>query len=207
MQPLPEDELDDISLMRDFQSGDKEAMAQLLRRRQAWLYTIARRTISDVNLAQEGLQEGLTQIWRGASSFRGEAQVSSWMYRVMVRACIDVLRKEKIRTFGALPEGIEEHSADPLMFEDRVVDRLLVHGALAELEPLHQEILKMLYIDDFSPEEISMRLLIPLGTVKSRTSRAQRRLREVLRELLDETGNFSGTRYVKESEVKHVPES
>lgn len=204
MRVVEEIERDDISLMRDFQTGDKEALAQLLRRRQAWLYTIARRTISDPELAKDGLQLGMTQIWRGAASFRGDSQVTSWMYQVMVRACIDLLRKEKIRTSLPLPETADQLVLQPLKFENQVVDRLLVHGALAELESIHREILTLLYLEDLSQDEIAARLNVPLGTVKSRIARGQSRLRETLRKMLNEMGNSNLDSYVKESEVKHV---
>ena len=62
-------EQDDLSLIRAFQMGEKEAMAQLLRRRQKWLYNVARKTISNESLIEDGLQEALVQIWKGASTF------------------------------------------------------------------------------------------------------------------------------------------
>lgn len=204
MQLVVDDDRDDLALMRDYQSGEKAAMAQLLRRRQAWLYTIARRTISDPELAKDGLQVGMTQIWRGARGFRGDSQVSSWMYQVMVRACIDLLRKEKTRMHLPMPELAETLISEPVKFENQVVDRLLVHGALAELDQIHNEVLTLLYLEELSQEEIAAKLKIPVGTVKSRIARGQSRLREVLRKLMEEMGNPEVVQYVKESEVQHA---
>ena len=126
-------EQDDLSLIRAFQMGEKEAMAQLLRRRQKWLYNVARKTISNESLIEDGLQEALVQIWKGASTFRGDSQVTTWMHQVVVRSCIDVLRKEKIRSHSSLPENAEQLIPSTVRFEDQLVDTMLVHGALLEL--------------------------------------------------------------------------
>ncbi len=204
MELVVDSEQDDFSLMRDFQSGNREALALLLRRRQAWLYTIARRTVSDPELAKDGLQLGMTQIWLGAASFRGDSQVTSWMYQVMVRACIDLLRKERIRKHLPMPDMVEKLFPEPMKFESRVVDRLLVHGALAELDQIHQEVLTLFYLKELSQEEIATQLKVPLGTVKSRIARGQSRLRETLLKLSDEMGNSRASHHVKESEVPNA---
>lgn len=81
---------------------------------------------------------------------------------------------------------------------------MFIHGALAELEPAHREILEFIWLKELSHEEVSNHLSIPIGTVKSRASRAQGRLKEVIQEILLENGNQRATSSVKESEVKNV---
>ena len=168
--------------------GEKEAMAQLLRRRQKWLYNVARKTISNESLIEDGLQEALVQIWKGASTFRGDSQVTTWMHQVVVRSCIDVLRKEKIRSHSSLPEDAEQLIPSTVRFEDQLVDTMLVHGALLELEPNQGEILRLIWLKEMSYEEVAQQLNLPLGTVKSRASRAQSRLKEILQNILAENG-------------------
>ena len=168
--------------------GEKEAMAQLLRRRQKWLYNVARKTISNESLIEDGLQEALVHIWKGASTFRGDSQVTTWMHQVVVRACIDVLRKEKIRSHSSLPEDAKQLIPSTVRFEDQLVDTMLVHGALLELEPNQGEILRLIWLKEMSYEEVAQQLNLPLGTVKSRASRAQSRLKEILQNILAENG-------------------
>ena len=204
--PAELDELDDLNLLRAFQGGDVDALTLLLKRRQAWLYNVAKRAVTDPQIAEDGLQEALVQIWKGAKSFRGESQVSTWMYQIVVRCCIDVVRKEKVRAAEALPEGYEESIASNVQFEGQVVDALLIHGALAELEPSHREVLELIWLNELSQEEVSARLGIPPGTVKSRSSRAQSRLKEVIQKIISENGNQGAPQYVKDAEVKNVRE-
>lgn len=196
--------LDDLSLMRLFQEGQTEGLTTLLRRRQVWLYNVAKKTVSNPVLAEDGLQEALVQIWKAASTFRGDSQVSTWMYQIVVRSCIDVLRKEKVRAAEVMPEGAENLFESPSQFESKLVDELLVHGALSELEPEQKTIIQMVWLDGLSYEEVSESLGIPIGTVKSRASRAMTKLKIILNEILSESGNKTETSYVKETEVNNV---
>lgn len=199
-----QDERHDLALIRAFQEGESEALSTLLKRRKAWLYNIAKRTVSDPQIAEDGLQEALVQIWKGAKDFRGDSQVTTWMYQIVTRCCIDVVRKENVRKADAMPDDSENLIGSSTGFEGKVVDTLFVHGALAKLEPSHKEILELIWLKELSHEEISERLGMPIGTVKSRASRAQSRLKEVIKEILAESGNQMATLSVKESEVTNV---
>ncbi len=199
-----QEERNDLALIKAFQHGDVDALSQLLRRRQAWLYNVAKRAVSDTQIAEDGLQEALVQIWKGAKDFRGESQVTTWMYQIVTRCCIDVVRKENVRKADAMPEDSENLIGSTTGFEGKVVDTLFIHGALTKIEPSHKEVLELIWLKELSHEEVSDRLGIPIGTVKSRASRAQGRLKEVIQEILLESGNQRVTSSVKESEVTNV---
>ena len=126
------------------------------------------------------------------------------MYQIVFRCCIDVVRKENVRKAEALPDESENFLGSSTGFESQIADKLLIHGALAELEPGHREVLELGWLRELTQEEVSERLGVPIGTVKSRTSRAQARLKEVIQEILSESGNQRATSSVKESEVKNV---
>ena len=130
--------------------------------------------------------------------------MTTWMYQIVTRCCIYVVRKENVRKAEAMPEDSENLLGSTTGFEGKVVDTLFIHGALAELEPAHREILEFIWLKELSHEEVSNHLSIPIGTVKSRASRAQGRLKEVIQEILLENGNQRATSSVKESEVKNV---
>ena len=198
------DELSDIELIKSFQEGNTDALTYLLKRRRTWLYNVAKRAVSDPQVAEDGLQEALVQIWKGAKEFRGDSQVTTWMYQIVFRCCIDVVRKENVRKADALPEDSENLIGSSTGFESQIADKLLIHGALAELEAGHREVLELVWLKELSHEEASERLGVPIGTVKSRASRAQARLKEVIQEILSESGNQRATSSVKESEVKNV---
>ena len=204
MEHLELDELSDIELIGAFQEGNTDALSHLLKRRKTWLYNVAKRAVSDPQVAEDGLQEALVQIWKGAKEFRGESQVTTWMYQIVFRCCIDVVRKENVRKTEALPEDSENLIGSSTGFESQIADKLLIHGALAELEAGHREVLELVWLKELTHEEASERLGVPIGTVKSRASRAQARLKEVIHEILSERGNQRATSSVKESEVTNV---
>ena len=201
---IEQDERDDLALIRAFQEGETASLSLLLKRRQAWLYNIAKRTVSDAQTAEDGLQEALIQIWKGAKDFRGDSQVTTWMYQIVVRCCIDVVRKESVRKADSLPQDSENLIGSTSGFEKKIVNSLFIHGALAELEPAHREILELIWLKELSHEEVAERLEIPLGTVKSRASRAQARLKDIVQEILAIQGNQEGLSSVKDTEVTNV---
>jgi len=198
------DELNDIQLIEAFQGGNTDALSHLLKRRRTWLYNVAKRAVSDPQFAEDGLQEALVQIWKGAKDFRGDSQVTTWMYQIVFRCCVDVVRKENVRKAEALPEDSENLIGSSTGFESQIEDKLLISAALAELEPGHREVIELVWLKQLSHEEVSERLGVPIGTVKSRASRAQARLKEIIKEILSESGNQRATSSVKESEVTNV---
>lgn len=199
-----EAEQSDIDLMHAYQAGDPASLSMLLKRREKWLFNVAKKTIQNPDLAADGLQEALIQIWRGAAEFRGESQVTTWMYQIVTRSCIDLLRKEKIRTFEAfMPEDFENR-AGTSDFESQLADKLLIHGALAELEPTTAACIVAVWLEDLSYEQASIRLGIPVGTVKSRVSRGQSRLKQIISEISREIGNQKEIPNVQGVEVKNV---
>jgi RNA polymerase sigma-70 factor (ECF subfamily) len=178
------------ALLEMFNAGDKPALEALFKRREKWLWNVAKKSIRDPSLAEEALQEALVSIWKNAHTFRGESQVTSWMYQIVSRSCIDVLRKEQIRSHGSLNE-LEQFDdiGGVSTFENALVDGLLIHSALLELENTHREVLILVELDGFSTQEASDRLGIPIGTVKSRAARGREALKIKLTKILEENGN------------------
>ena len=206
MKPvLPEHESStDEALMAMFNDGDKGALEALLIRREKWLWNVARKSIRDLSLAEDALQEALVLIWKHANTFRGESLVTSWMYQIVSRACIDTLRKEQIRTHTSLNELEQfEDIGGTSSFESALVDGLAVHAALLEIEPEHKEVIPLLDLEGLSVQEASQALGIPMGTVKSRAARGRESLKQVLTKILSENGNQMLNSNVIPLEVKN----
>ena len=192
-------------LLEFFNEGDERALEALLRQREKWLWNVAKKTIRDDSLAEEALQEALVLIWRNASSFRGESRLTSWLYQIVTRACIDVLRKEQLRSHSSLEEFDHVDQIDSSsLFEQAIVDGLLIHGAMLELEIEHRQVLKAIELEGLSVKETSELLSIPLGTVKSRAARAREALKQVIIKLVDEKGNQENISNVSSLEVRRA---
>ena len=192
------------ALLAMFNDGDAQALNSLIIRREKWLWNVAKKVIRDESLAEEALQEALVLIWKNAHTFRGESQVSTWMYQIVSRSCIDVLRKEQIRSHASLNE-LEQFDdiGGTSSFENALVDGLAVHAAMLEIEPAQRDVIQLIDLDGMSVQEASQALGIPVGTVKSRAARGRESLKIVLTKILSTNGNQSAISNVIPLEVKN----
>ena len=100
----------DQELLAAHVAGDPEAFGELFARHRDRLWAVALRTMGNPEDAADGLQDGLMAAYRRAGSFRGEAQVTTWLHRVVVNACLDRIRAAKVRRAEALPDDLDEHA-------------------------------------------------------------------------------------------------
>ncbi len=184
------DERSDAELLAAHVAGDTDAFGTLFARHRDRLWAVALRTMGNPDDAADGLQDGLIAAYRRAASFRGDAQVTTWLHRVVVNACLDRLRAAKVRRAEALPDDLDEHGdrgslatsapldpADAALAEDR---RRQVVAALNELPADQRAALVLVDMEGFSVAEAAAVLDCAEGTVKSRCSRGRTRLAVLL---------------------------
>jgi RNA polymerase sigma-70 factor (ECF subfamily) len=122
----------------------------------------------------------LISAFRRAGSFRGDAQVTTWMHRIVVNACLDRMRRRRTHATDALPEDedrlgalAEADESDPAETSERRAD---VMAALAKLPDEQRAALVLIDMEGYSVEEAAQILDCAPGTVKSRCSRGRARL-------------------------------
>jgi RNA polymerase sigma-70 factor, ECF subfamily len=139
------------------------------------------RLLCDPYQAEDVVQETMLRAWRNAEILVPErGSVSGWLMRVAHNIAVD-----KIRARMARPEEVDESAAAPPSFDDHastVVDSVFVARALARLSPAHREVLHVVYFADHTAVQAAELLDLPVGTVKSRTHHALRRLKICLEE-------------------------
>ncbi len=175
------DGLDDAALLQAHVAGDPDAFAELVRRHQDRLWGVAMRTTGDREDAADAVQEALLSAFRRASSFRGDAQVSTWLHRIVVNACLDRLRRRRSHATEPLPEEQDRLTAladdpgrdDPSEVGERRTD---VMAALARLSDEQRSALVLVDMEGYSVEEAAALLGCAPGTVKSRCARGRLRL-------------------------------
>lgn len=181
----------DAALLRAHVEGDAEAFGTLFARHRDRLWAVALRTMGNPEDAADGLQDGLVAAYRRAGSFRGEAQVTTWLHRVVVNACLDRLRAAKVRRAEALPDDLDDLGSrgsllsadsdhDPAEEAVRRERRDLVLAALATLPAEQRAALVLVDMEGYSVAEVAVMLDCAEGTVKSRCSRGRGRLAELL---------------------------
>ncbi len=171
--------LPDAELLRRHVDGDPDAFATLVGRHRDRLWAVALRTMRNPEDAADALQEAYIAAFRRAGSFRGESQVTTWLHRVVVNACLDRLRQMRIRTADPLPEDLDRSTVLSTPPGDPVEERQLradVEAALARLNPDQRAALVLVDMQGYSVEEAAAILRCAPGTVKSRCARGRARL-------------------------------
>lgn len=186
----------DADLLSAHVEGDAEAFGELFSRHRDRLWAVALRTMGNPEDAADGLQDGMIAAYRRAGSFRGEAQVTTWLHRVVVNACLDRLRSAKVRRADPLPDDLEEYGGrgslasstdateDPADRTVRDERRQQVLDALDTLPPEQRAALVLVDMEGYPVAEVAQMLDCATGTVKSRCSRGRARLAVLLETLM-----------------------
>lgn len=170
-------ELDDRSLLAAHCAGDPDAFGELFRRHKDRMWAVALRTTRDPELAADAVQDGFISAFRRAESFRGDAQVTTWLHRIIVNACLDRLRR--IKPTSELPEYelADRHDAHA-----STVVRLDVQEALGKIPEGQRLALTLVDMQGLSVAEAAQVLEVAEGIIKSRCARGRTALAELLRD-------------------------
>lgn len=181
-------------LVRAAAKGDENAFGDLVRLHEKKVNHLALRLCGSPEDAADAAQEAFLSAWKGLPSFRGEADFSTWLYRLTCNASIDVLRREKrqretVSLDGPAPvPDLPDGAPSPQEQAERRELRRAVEEGLMQLGDTHRQALVLREMQELSYEEIAAVMEVDLGTVKSRISRA----RAALRKILQKNGNLSG---------------
>ncbi|HEX5114760.1 MAG TPA: RNA polymerase sigma factor SigM [Pseudonocardiaceae bacterium] len=170
----------DADLIAAHAAGDPHAFAELVRRHRDRMWAVALRTLRDPEEAADALQEAFISAFRAAASFRAESQVTTWLHRIVVNACLDRVRRRQARPTVPLPEtGPGEPAADGDAMADRET-RLVVSEALAALPEEQRVPIVLVDVEGYSVADTAKLLGIAEGTVKSRCARGRAKLAKTL---------------------------
>ena len=196
----------DLDLVRDLESTDPEcrrrALGALYERHQRRVFNVAWRVLGDWGMAQDVTQDVFLHLANRISTFRGEAGLTSWIYRITVNRAIDARRREQRRPAWRMgdapleeavrrPRG-EVEEADPTKGMEQAGVRDRVQVALAQLSPKLRAIAVLRYVEGLSYEQLSEVLGCAPGTVKSRLNRAHAALQRALGPFPDADGEGEG---------------
>lgn len=186
----------DAELLAAHVAGDRYAFEELFYRHHRQLYRLAKITSRNPEDAADAMQDAMLKAHRSAPAFRHDSAVSSWLYRIVVNACLDRLRRHKTCPTTAL-EDDACHVGDPTAQVDTTI---AVEHALMRLPVEQRAAVVAVDMQGYSVAETAHMLGIAEGTVKSRCSRARAKLAETLEYLsagaaaaADHTGNRDGS--------------
>jgi RNA polymerase sigma-70 factor, ECF subfamily len=175
---------DERDLIQRCRSGSEAAFRELVDQYKNLVFGVISRTNSDRSRTDDLAQEVFLKVHRGLPYFRGEARLSTWIYRIVLNVCA-AERDQSKDTISLDEPGVRGSRIDPgttdRTFSDlELRDRL--GKALARLPAETRFLIAAHYFSGRRYEELADVLGVPLGTVKTQLHRAKRRLRELLEE-------------------------
>ncbi len=184
------DSLTDHQLLAAHVAGDPQAFAVLFGRHQNRLWAVALRTMRKPEDAADALQDAMISAFRRASGFRGDSQVTTWLHRIVVNACLDRLRHNKVRQVQSLPDDVDRDlqladGTDLTAGAEQWELRRIVLEALDSINPDQRAAIVLVDMEGYSVEETAAMLGCATGTIKSRCSRGRAKLAPLLQDLRD----------------------
>lgn len=167
----------DAALLALYAAGDRAAAAELTRRHLPRMVAFAARMLGDAAEAEDVAQEAMLRLWRIAPGWRdGEAQVSTWLYRVASNLCID--RRRRGRRTAPLDDAGDPADAAPgavagLIAADRAA---ALAAALAALPDRQRQAVVLRHLEGLTNPEIAAVMDIGVEAVESLTARGKRAL-------------------------------
>jgi RNA polymerase sigma-70 factor (ECF subfamily) len=184
--------LEDAALLEQVLGGDDEALETLYRRYGGACFALARRILDDNQLAEDVVQQVFTALWKGSGFDVRRGALSTWLMSVTHHKSIDVLRREAPRRKRlASEQALLEVAVTGPGPDEEAWMRLRAERtreALKTLPAEQRELLLLAYYGGYTQSEIAGLTGLPLGTVKSRTLAAMRKLRDRLGGSVDVDG-------------------
>jgi RNA polymerase sigma-70 factor (ECF subfamily) len=181
----------DAALLARIAVGDAEALGALHDRHAGMLQALVRRIVDDRSDAEDIVQEVFLQVWHQAARYDPRrSAASTWLVLIARSRAIDRLRTRRVVARTA--EQFQHENGDPYASPDEGSGvqgaklRERVRAVLATLPPEQRQVLELAFFSDLSQTEIAERTSTPLGTVKTRTLLAMKKLRQALNQEIRE---------------------
>jgi len=178
------DEVDERALIERCRAGDDRAFGELVDAYKNLVYGLVHRLVGEPSQADDLAQDVFLRIHRGLPYFRGDARLSTWIYRIVQNVCFEARAKRaataSLVTSAYQRDGraIDPGGPDAAFSDLELRDRL--EKAIAQLPDQYRMLIAAHYLEGVQYEALAEALDIPLGTVKTHMYRAKRRLRELL---------------------------
>lgn len=185
--------LHDFKLVQSaVKTGDQKAYAELLNNYRDSLYYMLLKMTNNANDADDLTIEAFGKAFKKLHQYTPDFAFSTWLFKIASNNCIDFIRKKKKNTFSMnksyennegneLANKIPSQTLDP---EENIIKKQkikLMHEVVEKLKPHYRTLIELRYFKEYSYEEISVELDLPLGTVKAQLFRAREFLFNILK--------------------------
>jgi RNA polymerase sigma-70 factor (ECF subfamily) len=181
----------DIELVQQAISGDQKAYAELLERYRDAIYYMLLKMVNNSADAEDLTIEAFGKAFRNIRQYTANFAFSTWLFKIASNNAIDFMRKKKLnnvsidetlRDTESMPINIRSEQPTP---EERLISEqkgLMLRSIVSKLKPRYRKLVELRYFYEYSYEEISEEMKLPIGTVKAQLFRARELLQNVLKE-------------------------
>ena len=170
-----------MDLVARYRAGDADAFETLYRQHAARIYTLACRMAGSPEDGEDLLQEIFLQAHRKLDSFKGDASIGTWLYRLALNHCLDYVRSRQARMSKVTDTLDADTSMEPTARRETPIARIDLDRAIERLPEGCREAFVLHDVEGFDHKEVGALLGIAEGTSKSQVFKARMKLRGFLR--------------------------
>ena len=174
----PRDE--DARLLEECRTGEISAFERLYELHGARMKSVAANLLGNLADAEDAVQESFLKVYRGAAAFRGAARLSTWIYRVLVNSCYDMLRRRRRRPVEVAAAGESRETAGFAVPASDHPLRLSLEACVRDLDPRRRAAFVLFEVEGFTHREVGDILGVPEGTSRTLLFEARRELQRLL---------------------------
>ena len=181
----------DVELVQQAINGDQRAYAELMERYRDAIYYMLLKMVNNASDAEDLTIEAFGKAFKNIRQYTANFAFSTWLFKIASNNAIDFMRKKKLnnvsidetlRDTDSIPVNIRSEQPTPeesLISEQKIA---MLRSIVARLKPRYRKLVELRYFYEYSYEEISAEMGLPIGTVKAQLFRARELLQNVLKE-------------------------
>ncbi|MFN8209308.1 MAG: sigma-70 family RNA polymerase sigma factor [Bacteroidales bacterium] len=189
-QHLSEKGQQDFKLVTKAMAGDQKAYAELLDRYRDAIYFMLLKMVNNSSDAEDLTIEAFGKAFKNLQQYTPNYAFSTWLFKIATNNCIDFIRRRRANLIS-IDQGADDHEGlhvniqddkpDP---EEHIINEQkikMMREVVTRLKPRYRRLIELRYFNEFSYEEISEELELPIGTVKAQLFRARELLGNILK--------------------------
>jgi len=192
------DQATDEALMAQVQAGDHQAFSELVRRHTQKFFNLAFRSLHNEADAQDVVQACFLKLWQKPQSYNSDqkAKFTTWFYRVVLNACEDLRRKNKVRAYQDIDEMADMYGAEGSQESDMVVneENIALEKAISDLPDRQKDALNLVVYQEMKQKDAADTMGLGVKALESLLSRAKKTLRDRMVKQKKEEGPAYATR-------------
>lgn len=181
----------DLELVERARSGDQSAYAKLMARYKDSIYFMLLKMVNNKSDAEDLTIEAFGKAFKSIAQYSPQFAFSTWLFKIASNNGIDFLRRRRAIVVSIDDDNNDDDDSKPMTVRDERLDPSeemikaqmidVVREVVSKLKPRYKQLVEMRYFDELSYEEISVKLALPLGTVKAQLFRARELLFNILK--------------------------